>query len=76
MHKHRLIKAAAICGILGVVVVYPLILLAISYYPNFSWFNNALSDLGVKGISAIIFNASLIIGGALLFIFHRINTIH
>jgi len=69
MHKDRLIKAAAICGILGVIVVYLLILLAIFYYPNFSWFNNALSDLGVKGISAIIFNTSLIIGGALLFIF-------
>jgi len=69
MYRERLIKAAAICGILGVVAVYPLILLAIFYHPDFSWFNNALSDLGVKGISAIIFNTSLILGGTLLFIF-------
>jgi len=69
MSKETLRKAAALCGIVGVAAVYPLILLAISYYPSFSWFDNALSDLGVQGLSAIIFNTTLILGGILLFTF-------
>lgn len=69
MSKEGFVKAAAVCGIVGVVAVYPLILLAISYYPGFSWFDNALSDLGVKGVSALIFNATLISGGVLLLVF-------
>jgi hypothetical membrane protein len=69
MSKEALSKAAALCGIVGVAAVYPLIFLAISYYPSFSWFDNALSDLGVQGVSAIIFNTTLIFGGILLFIF-------
>lgn len=63
------VKVAGLCGITGVLIVYPLILLAILYYPNFSWFDNALSDLGVSGVSAIIFNTTLLLAGALLFIF-------
>ena len=69
MGKERFVKGAALCGIVGVVAVYSLILLAISYYPGFSWFDNALSDLGVKGVSATIFNTTLISSGILLFIF-------
>jgi len=69
MSKEGFVKVAALCGIVGVVAVYPLILLAISYYPGFGWFDNALSDLGVQGVSAMIFNTTLISGGILLFIF-------
>ena len=69
MSKEGFVKVAALCGIVGVAAVYPLILLAISYYPSFSWFDNALSDLGVEGVSAIIFNTTLISAGILLFIF-------
>ncbi|MEM4726323.1 MAG: DUF998 domain-containing protein [Nitrososphaerales archaeon] len=68
MGRKKLVRAAGLCGILGVAIVYPLILLARFYYPSFSWFNNALSDLGV-GVSAPIFNTALLIGGALLLIF-------
>lgn len=45
------------------------IFLAISYSPWFSWTENALSDLGVDGTAAILFNSSLIVGGLLTFIF-------
>jgi len=69
MSKEWFVKGAALCGIVGVIAVYPLILLAVSHYPNFNWFDNALSDLGVQGISAIIFNTTLISGGILLFVF-------
>lgn len=76
MSKEGFVKAAALCGVVGVIAVYPLILLAISYYPNFSWFDNALSDLGVRGVSAAIFNTTLILGGVLLFIFSLGLMIH
>lgn len=69
MSRSKFVKSAALCGVIGVVVVYPLILLAAFYYPNFSWRDNALSDLGVVGASALLFNTALIIGGILLFTF-------
>ena len=69
MYKKGFVKGAALCSIVGVTAVYPLILLAISYYPDFDWFDNALSDLGVQGVSALIFNTTLISAGILLFIF-------
>jgi hypothetical membrane protein len=40
-------------------------MLAISYAPWFSWSENALSDLGVGGTNAVLFNAGLIGGGIL-----------
>ena len=60
---------AGICGILLPFVFFTGILIAISYSPWFKWTHNALSDLGVKGISALIFNNGLIFGGLLAFIF-------
>jgi len=62
-------KLAGICGILLPFVFFTGILIAISYSPWFKWTNNALSDLGVKGSSALIFNNGLIFGGLLAFIF-------
>lgn len=62
-------KLAGICGILLPLVFFTGILIAILYSPWFKWTNNALSDLGVKGISALIFNNGLIFGGLLAFIF-------
>ena len=76
MKKEGFVKGTALCGIVGVIAVYPLILLAIAYYPRFSWFDNALSDLGVQGVSATIFNTTLILGGILLFIFSLGLMIH
>ena len=37
--------------------------------PWFRWTSNALSDLGVSGISAFFFNNALILGGIFAFIF-------
>ncbi|MDI6887262.1 MAG: DUF998 domain-containing protein [Candidatus Thermoplasmatota archaeon] len=62
------LKLAGYCGILAPIAMLLLILIAISYSP-FSWTANALSDLGVNGITAILFNSSLVVCGALIFIF-------
>ncbi len=69
MGRTMIVRVGGLCGIIGVIVVYPLILLATSYYHSFNWFNNALSDLGVAGVSATLFNTALITGGVLLFTF-------
>ena len=63
------LKVAGLCGVITPVIVLPLISLAISYSPKFSWVESALSDLGVEGTAAILFNSSLIIGGFLTLIF-------
>jgi hypothetical membrane protein len=45
-------------------------LLAIAYSPQFSWTENALSDLGVQeGLTAPLFNYGLIISGAMSLVF-------
>ena len=67
--KSRLTKLAGICGVILPIVVFAGILLAMSDSPWFKWTNNALSDLGVEGLSALFFNNSLIFGGILAFIF-------
>jgi len=63
------LRTAGICGVLTPIIVLTSILLAIYYSPWFSWTENALSDLGVQGIAAILFNPSLIVGGILTIIF-------
>ncbi len=46
------------------------VLLAIFSYPEFSWTENALSDLGViVGSTASLFNFGLMAGGVLAFVF-------
>jgi len=64
-----MLKVSGLCGIISPVIVLALISLAISYSPWFSWTENALSDLGVQGTAAVLFNSSLIIGGTLTIIF-------
>ncbi len=64
-----LVKAAGLCGIVGPFIVYPLIVAATFYYQGFSWPDNALSDLGVSGVSAALFNPALVIGALLLALF-------
>jgi len=61
-------KLTGICG-MATLLVFPMVLIAIQLSPWFSWSNNALSDLGVSGPAATIFNSSLIVGGTLSFIF-------
>ena len=63
------LKIAGFCGIIMPIMTFSLIFLAIFYAPWFSWTENALSDLGVEGISAILFNNGLIIGGIMSGIF-------
>jgi hypothetical membrane protein len=67
--KIKITKIAGICGILLPIVVFVSISLAMFGAPWFKWTNNALSDLGVGGISAFFFNNGLVIGGILAFIF-------
>jgi len=64
------LKVSGICGFLTPITAFALIFSAIASYPEFSWTNNALSDLGVvEGITALLFNSGLLIGGALCFVF-------
>ena len=66
--KRVMLKVAGGCGVAGPLVALSLIALAISSSPEFSWTENALSDLGVGG-SAGLFNSGLIIGGLLIGVF-------
>jgi hypothetical membrane protein len=59
-------KMGAICGIMVPITAFTSILTAIASYPEFSWTNNALSDLGVvQGITNTIFNFGLYTSGIL-----------
>jgi hypothetical membrane protein len=64
------LKISGVFGILTPLVAFTFILLAILSSPRFSWTDNALSDLGVvEGVTAVLFNSGLIIGGILVIIF-------
>jgi hypothetical membrane protein len=63
-------QIGGVCGILAPIIAFTLIFLAIASYPQFSWANNALSDLGVEpGVTLALFNNGLIISGAIALIF-------
>jgi hypothetical membrane protein len=64
------LKVAGICGFLTPIIAFALIFSAIVSYPEFSWVDNALSDLGVvEGVTAALFNSGLVVGGVLCVIF-------
>lgn len=64
------LRFSGFCGILSPIIAFTCISLAIASYPQFSWTDNALSDLGVvEGFTAAIFNSGLIAGGVLALIF-------
>ena len=66
----RSIDLAAVFGGVAPFLTYACILLAVASYKEFSWTHNALSDLGiVPGVTMILFNGGLIIGGILFTIF-------
>ncbi len=65
-----MLRLCGVCGIIAPIDVFTCILLAINYAPQFSWTDNALSDLGVtEGITAPLFNYGLIIGGVVALVF-------
>ncbi|MCX8153553.1 MAG: DUF998 domain-containing protein [Candidatus Bathyarchaeota archaeon] len=60
------LKIAGACGIITPITAFACIFLAIYSAPEFSWVNNALSDLSVMpGVTAAIFNYGLITSGIL-----------
>jgi len=64
------LRIPAVCGILTPVVAFICIFLAIDSAPEFSWVENALSDLGVvSGVTSVLFNNGLIVSGLLGFVF-------
>ncbi len=66
----NIVEFSSICGGIAPFFTYACILLAIGFYSQFNWANNALSDLGVvPGLTMTIFNGGLIIGGILFTIF-------
>jgi len=63
-------RIGAITGILAPIIAFTCILSAIASDPNFSWINNALSDLGIiHGVTGSLFNFGLISAGLLTLIF-------
>ena len=64
------LRISGACGILTSVVAFMFISLAIDSAPEFSWTENALSDLGVMpGATTALFNYGLIVSGILGFVF-------
>ena len=63
-------RVSGTSGFLAPIVAFALIFSAIAYYPEFSWTNNALSDLGiVEGTTSTLFNSGLLLSGVLCLIF-------
>lgn len=72
MSKNRrlLVKIAGVFGVLIPLVAFAFIFSSILSYPQFSWTDNALSDLGiVEGVTCLLFNNGLIITGAWSLVF-------
>ena len=65
----RLIRVSGLCGITAPIFGFSSIFIAIHYSPWFRWAENALSDLGVEGFSALVFNSGLVVSGFLLLVF-------
>lgn len=63
-------RIGAVAGIVAPIFGFSCILIAVASYPDFSWTNNALSDLGVvEGTTGPIFDLGLVAAGLLAFIF-------
>ena len=63
-------KIGAFTGLLAPILAFACILTAIASYPQFSWSNNALSDLGVvKGLTGSLFNFGIYASGLLALAF-------
>jgi len=68
--KNVWLKISGASGILAPMVGFTCIFLAMAFYPQYSWTENSLSDLGGRGgVSAVLFNSGLILTGILAFVF-------
>lgn len=65
----RLVRLFGVFGIIAPVVGFSMVFLAIGTAPWFSWTGNALSDLGVGGLTAIVFNGGLAMTSSVLMAF-------
>lgn len=62
-------KIHKLLGVLGAVIAYPFIVVSIALSPWFSFYDNALSDLGniaLNGSVAFVYNLGLILSGSLV----------
>ncbi|MDR2699934.1 MAG: DUF998 domain-containing protein [Nitrososphaerota archaeon] len=68
-------KIGAVCGFVVPIVAFGCISAAVVSYPEFSWTNSTLSDLGVVfgGVTAPFFNFGLFTTGLLCFFFGAIG---
>ncbi len=65
-----LLRIAGTCGIVAPILAFTFIYLAVKSHPQFSWMDNAISDLGVvPGVTEALLNYGLITSGILFFIF-------
>ncbi len=62
-------RIAGVCGMFLPVVIFTSLALSIASAPWFTWTQHALSDLGIQGNSAFLFNYGMIVGGLLALIF-------
>jgi hypothetical membrane protein len=63
-------KIGAATGLTTPIVAFTCIVISIASWPEFSWIDNALSDLGVApGFTASVFNFGLTVAGVLAFCF-------
>jgi hypothetical membrane protein len=63
-------RFGGVAGVLTPVLAFMCIGIAIATYPEFNWFDNALSDLGVvPGVTSVVFNFGLVVSGLLGFCF-------
>ena len=62
-------RIAGVCGISSQVIGLSSLLVAVSMSPWFSWTENYVSVLGVKGSATTLFNSGLILTGVLSLIF-------
>ena len=65
----RLVRLFGYFGVIAPIFGFSVIFLAIRMAPWFSWTGNALSDLGVEGLSAVVFNNGLGMTAALMAVF-------
>ncbi len=65
---HRLIRFAALCGLIAPIISLSSILISVVMIADFSWQANDLSDMGVSA-TPNLFNAGLIVTGVLSGIF-------